>query len=356
MRRTEDPLFAQPKKRRPFVGLLILFLIVIIAVTLVLNHINNSRVNLIQQRVTVPNLPASLENYRILHISDLHGLYFGANQERLALALKNARYNAVCVTGDICSPDGDVSAFLALLDLFQGKAPVYFITGDEDPPAVVSEGSGGLADYIREAESHGGIYLDAPVEISVGKATLYLAPDWVYTLDFAASEAAYNAQRDRLLAQAPSPEREAGLAMVDYQLDQLKRIREARLKSQDTDVHIVLTHHPLQASALESLQEWDPDDMNSYVRTVSLVLAGHYVGGQWRLPGIGAVRAPLSSGLGSNGWFPDDRQVVGLHTVMGVSQYISPGLGASSAIGLPAVRLFNTPSVTVITLTSKLTQ
>ena len=62
------------------------------------------------ERVTVPGLPASLENYRILHISDLHGLYFGAGQERLALALKNARYNAVCVTGDITGPDGDIGA------------------------------------------------------------------------------------------------------------------------------------------------------------------------------------------------------------------------------------------------------
>ena len=358
MKRTVDPLFAPTKKRHPAAGLLILFVIVVFAVTLVLNHINNSRVNLLTERVTVPGLPASLENYRILHISDLHGLYFGAGQERLALALKNARYNAVCVTGDITGPDGDIGAFLALLDLFQGKAPVYFITGDEDPPAITAsgEGGGGKADYIRAAESHGGIYLDAPVKISVGKATLWLAPDWVYTLDFGASESAYSAQRERLMAQEPSPDREAGLAAVDYQLDQLSRIRAARLESLETDVHVVLTHHPLQPAALQSLQEWSPDDMSSYVRTVSLVLAGHYVGGQWRLPGIGAVRAPISSGLGSNGWFPDDRQTVGLSTVLGVSQHISPGLGTSAAIGLPGIRLFNTPAVTVLTLTSKLTQ
>ena len=112
----------------------------------------------------------------------------------------------------------------------------------------------------------------------------------------------------------------------------------------------------MQASMLESLQAYDASDINSYVRTVSLVLAGHYVGGQWRLPGIGAVRAPLSSGLGSNGWFPEDRMVTGLSTVLGVSQYISPGLGTSSAIGLPSVRLFNTPAVTILILTQKLTQ
>lgn len=359
MKQREDPLFAPPKKKHPARGLIILLLAVIIAVTVVLNSINNSRVNLLTQKVTVPNLPASLENFRILHISDLHGLFFGPHQERIATALQDARYNVVCVTGDITGPDGNIDAFLALLDLFRDKAPVYFIPGDEDPAPVAysaNDGGRGKAAYVLAAESHGGIYLDAPVKIQVGRANLWLAPDWVYTLDYSASQSAYTARRDALLAQEPSPDREAGLAAVEYQLDQLSRIRAARLETLESDVHVVLTHHPLQPSALQSLQEWSPHDMESYVRTVSLVLAGHYVGGQWRLPGIGAVRAPLSSGLGNHGWFPDDRQVVGLNTVMGVSQYISPGLGTSSAIGLPGVRLFNTPAVTVLTLTSKLTQ
>ena len=53
--------------------------------------------------------------------------------------------------------------------------------------------------------------------------------------------------------------------------------------------------------------------------------------------------------------FPEDQKVSGLSVTHGMYQYISPGLGTSAAIGLPAIRLFNTPSVTVITLTSKLT-
>ena len=73
------------------------------------------------------------------------------------------------------------------------------------------------------------------------------------------------------------------------------------------------------------------------------------------MPGIGAVKAPSSAGLGNNGWFPDDQKIVGLNTFMGVSQYISPGLGVSRAVGLPGIRLFNTPAVTILTLTSKLT-
>ena len=68
------------------------------------------------------------------------------------------------------------------------------------------------------------------------------------------------------------------------------------------------------------------------------------------------MRAPISSDAGESPWFPEDSRITGLSTVNGIPQYISPGLGPSAASGLPPIRLFNTPTVTVITLTSKLTQ
>ena len=144
--------------------------------------------------------------------------------------------------------------------------------------------------------------------------------------------------------------------LVAYQLGQLERLRGAKREMLETDVHIAVTHHPLQSNVLQALRDRTEGDGDSYARAVSLVLAGHYVGGQWRIPGVGAVRAPESSGLGNKGWFPEDRLTVGLATVAGIAQYISPGLGTSSAIRLPGIRIFNTPAVTVLTLTSKLTQ
>ena len=340
------------------IGVLLLLLAVLIAMVTVLNTISNSRVALLRENVTVPGLPASLENFRILHISDLHGLYFGPRQEQLSAALASARYDIVCVTGDVTGKDGDPGAFLALIDLFKDKAPVYFIPGDEDPaPLSASRADGGAkADYILAAESRGAVYLDAPVRITRGKATLWLCPEWVYTLDCDASERAYLARLDELNAQEASPERNAALDAVQYQLDQLDRIRQARRETLETDVHVALTHHPLQLSAFQVLQEYTGAENASYVRTLSLVLAGHYVAGQWRIPGLGALRVPSSAETGNNGWFPEDRKIVGLSSFMGIPQYISPGLGTSAAIGLPPIRLFNTPSVTILTLTSRLTR
>ena len=357
MRRAHDPLFDEGKRRHPLLGFFLLLLVLIVATVTVLNSINNSRVNLLKVSVTAPTLPAALENFRILHVSDLHGQYFGPHQEQIKAALASARYDIVCVTGDITGPDGDMGAFLELLRLFDGK-PVYFIPGDEDPAPLLAVPHGNAsakADYILAAENAGAVYLDAPVKIERGKGVIWLSPEWIYTLDYAASETAYTARLDELQAQDSSPERDAALAAVQCQLDQLTRIRQARRETLDTDLHIALTHHPLTDAAMRSLREWTASENDSHVHAITLLLAGHYVGGQWRLPGLGAVRAPESSGLGNNGWFPEDQKVTGLDTVHGIPQYISPGLGVSAALNLPPIRLFNTPAVTVITLTSKLT-
>lgn len=358
MKHYRDPLFAPEKRRHPALVFFLLLLVLVISVTLVFNHINNSRVNLLQERVTITNLPSSLEGYRILHISDLHGLFFGTNQERIAAALSSARYDAVCITGDVVSKTGNAKAFLRLLDLFE-DVPVFFIPGDEDPDPIIAlphKGNSPKADYILKAEEKGVIYLDAPEKITVGKSTLWFCPEWVYSLDLEVSVAALENRRQELIKEDPSSQRDAALAAVEYQLDQMERIRSARREILVTDTHIALTHHPLQFSALENLNEWTASENESYVRSVSLVLAGHYVGGQWRIPGIGALRAPLSSGLGNQGgWFPEDEKVMGLSSFFGIPQYISPGLGTSAAIDLPGIRLFNTPSVSLLILTSKLT-
>ena len=359
MRRSQDPLFAEEKRRHPFLWFLVLLVFLIAATTIVLNSINNSRVDLLKVSVNVPTLPSSLENFRILHISDLHGLFFGPRQEQIKAAIASARYDIVCVTGDVTGAEGDVSAFLALIDLFKDTAPVYFIPGDEDPSPLApmtQSNAGAKAEYVRAAESKGAVYLDAPVRITKGKGTLWLCPEWVYTLDYASSSAAYQARLEELKAEAASPARDAALETVAYQIDQLERIRQARREITEGDIHIALTHHPLTPSALQALREWTSSDNDSYIHTVSLVLAGHYVAGQWRIPGIGALRAPLSAETGNNGWFPEDKRITGLYTYQGIPQYISPGLGASSAVGLPGIRLFNTPAVTVVTLTTKLTQ
>lgn len=355
MGRSHDPLFDEGRRKHPFIGFFLLLLAVIVVTVAVLNTISNSRVTLARQSVTVSNLPSGFENFRILHISDLHGLYFGPHQEQMQAAIASAQYDIVCVTGDITGRDGDMGAFLEMLKLFSGK-PVYFIPGDEDPAALITaphEGNSPLAEYIRTAQEHGAIYLDAPVRIDRGKGTLWLCPAWVYTLNYDGALSAYQTRLTQVEEMEASPERDAALAAVQYQLDQLDRIRQAWRETLESHIHVGLTHVPLDDTVLRALREWTSADNDSHILSISLVLAGHTVAGQWRVPGVGAVCAPRSSEAGT--WFPEDQKVTGLSTIHGISQYISPGLGTSAAIGLPPIRIFNTPTVTIITLTSKLT-
>ena len=331
-----------------------LLILLVLAVSVALNFINNGRVNVEQVSVTVTSLPKDLEKFRILHISDLHGYEFGPNQSTISTMLKTQRCQAVCITGDVCAPDGSYDAFIKLIDLFP-SIPVYFVAGDEDPEAIlttVHESDTVKADYILAAEAHGAVYLDHPEKLEVGKSTIWFMPESVYGLDIPSSRLAYQTRWNTLVTENPemTPEVEAQLHAIAYRLDVLDAVEESLESIQSEDVQIALTHHPLSDETIITLQQWSGMDQDQFFRSVSLVLAGHYNAGQVRLPLIGALRAPRSLG---GGWFPDDSQLVGLSTVQGVTQYISPGLGVSNIYPI-RFRIFNTPTVTVLTLTSVL--
>lgn len=357
MPKYRDPIFAEERKKHPGLTTLPILVVLLVLVTIFFNVINNSRVSLEKRSITIASLPKQAEKYRILHISDLHGLQFGKDQERIRDTLQGAYYDIVCFTGDATDENGNYDAFLALIDLFP-NTPFYFISGDEDPiPLTTSphEGDSPKAAYIQAAEEKGAIFLDAPVKLSSGTSSLWLCPEWIYSLDADSMAHTLATRREELMKEADTPERKAALEAVQYQEERLERIRDARRQMLPSDTHIAVTHHPLTHTAMKSLLEFLQEDNQSHVNRISLILAGHYVGGQWQIPLIGPVKVPESSGLGNNGWFPDKTFVSGLSYTLGIAQYVSPGLGTSSENGLPRVRLFNTPTISLLTLTTKMT-
>ena len=62
----------------------------------VLNITVSRRVVLDEIRLTVLNLPDSLEGFSILHISDLHGARFGENQKAIRAALSKEAISSRC--------------------------------------------------------------------------------------------------------------------------------------------------------------------------------------------------------------------------------------------------------------------
>lgn len=355
----EDSLFAPERKRSAAPIFVLILILVLIGGCVIYNLAFNTRPTLIRQSVTINDLPGGLEGFKILHISDLDGRLFGTGQENLLSAIGKEKYHAVCITGDFTNKQGNPKALIRLLNALSPDVPVFFIAGDEDPQTIsaASDGTFTYSNYIRMLSDYGAIFLDAPQPVQRNSCTVWFSPEMFYTLDLQASKATAQKRTEELLQEEPSETRNTHLASTHYSLDRFSRMEEAMRSMTPGDIHIALSHVPLTNEGLRNLHDSYADGQSIYIDGVSLVLAGHYNAGQWRLPGSGALYVPSSSTLAHTGFFPSENGLVGVQSMMGITQYISPGLGTSRIYPFPisTCRLFNRPAVTLITLTSKLT-
>ena len=358
------------------IGWFFLVLLGLVAVLAVFTIIDNNIMRVGQVRVVIPGMDRAFENLTILHISDLHGKRFGAGQRQFAEALGRVKFDIVCISGDVAGQGaGPYDAFYELLEALEPseKRPVFFVVGDSDPPALISEPgtyTDVLAEFITGAQRRGAIYVDARQRVDgieklrgTGRS-LWMMPGSLLGLDLDNAEAQYNSQlrKDRENENARSEDaNETGLRarerFILYQQDVLSRTREAYDPEdgmQPGDLRVALVHTPLRADFIRTLQNAGGTNAagSAYIRVLDLVLAGHYNGGQVRLPFLGPVYVP-GDDLPRSGWFPGNRRVQGLSQVSGIAQHISPGLGTSSAYSVP-IRLFNSPRVTLLQLTSSL--
>lgn len=97
-------------------------------------HVYQTKV--LRNRITplfYPNLPEELEGYRIVHISDLHGAFFGKDNEKLARQIMALEPDILCMTGDMVhsfSDDGE--AFLKLVAGLDKRLVKLFVSGNHE--------------------------------------------------------------------------------------------------------------------------------------------------------------------------------------------------------------------------------
>lgn len=323
-----------PRKRPPIGRWLLLALAVLVIVVGVYAVFDNGRIQVKTQRVLVPNLPSALEGFTVLHASDLDGRRFGPTQKQIANAVKEKRYHAVCLTGDMVGPNADPYPLLEFLQAVDSTKPVFFIAGDSDPLAVGGQAAGYhtvLANWVLDAQGRGAVFLGAPQAVTVGSATVWFSDASQLSLDLDVALEAYEA---------------AATPISQYYAQVVRDTIAARAQMRDTDLHIALTHKPISASMINTMRSASGEGGEEFVRSVDLILAGSTAGGQWVLPFAGPVWA--------DGWFPEKSAVEGYHYTGGLLQYISGGLGTSAESPLPKFRLFNTPEITLITFTAKM--
>lgn len=332
-------------------AVLLLLPVLIIAVW-VLNVTISRRVVLKEIRLTVLDLPEDLEGFSILHISDLHGIRYGEKQKAIETALGNTRYSCVVMTGDMLGEDRDAEPLLELVALMPHDTPKFLIPGDTDGPMIESKAHSSLsvyADWVEKAEAAGIQVLDHPVLITREKGRIWFVPEELYALDLEGMRGVFGKQLTELNGRATSltADDAARIRALEYELKRIDELEETKKEFLPTDIQIVLTHTPLTRQYVSDLVSWAGKEDVFSMRYASLILAGHYNGGQWRIPFAGAVYVP------ELGWFPEDDQVQGLSYVEGIPQHISPGLGSDPHYEHQPGRVFNGPEITKIVLTRK---
>ena len=340
------------------------FLVVIVLLLAIVVLLQGNSISVDEQQVTMVGLPEDLEGYRILLLSDLNGRRFGDEQATILREIGTLDYDAVFIAGDMVGSGGDPQPFYELLEGLPSSKPVYFIAGDSDPQPVldVTRDITGtveqmvLADWILGAMERGATYVDAPVELNVGDSSIWISPADMLNLD--AGELANTCEEQMLQEQEGTvlglQSDHDTLPSTTYRYERAQRLLNAVNSMTAADVHISLAHEPpsddfLYASSTHNSSE------EKYLTQPSLVLAGHYCGGVWRLPLVGALYIP-SSTAERHGWFPAQEDVQGLSTAGGTQLYITAGLSTTDSAPLMFFRFLNRPQISIIELTATLPQ
>lgn len=354
-RRKNQYIFAgeQPRSRgKSFLLGLISVLAVALLTIFITNFTLNNQVNLNRVNVTVQNLPSDLEQWSILHLSDLHGQEIGSSQSAIRKALSGVSYSSVVMTGDMIGPDGDVQPLLDVIALLATDKPKFLIPGDEDPSIYMASAHDSLSVYAPWAQAvmdAGVTILDEPVSVLRGKSTIWFVPEYLYSLDLDGMASAYQKQLDALNA-APNltADQAAQKRLCEHHLARLERTETAMKSITEKDIQVVLSHTPLTRDYVHTMMQWQEKTAVFSLRNAAVVLAGHYTGGQWRMPWGGALYVP------EYGWFPDDSLILGLDYLNGITQYTNSGLAASGYYPWQPFRLFNQPEIAYVTLSARM--
>ncbi len=232
-------------------------------------------------------LPASFNNFRILHVSDLHNRMFGDGQSHLQQHTMDIAPDIIVITGDLIDRRRmDIDVAMAYVAAAVRIAPVFYVAGNHEMRCGrYYELSQRLTDCgVRVLNNCG-------AEIMRGESQVVLL----------------------------------GVADPAFISDAVfQQTIEKLADNMAADYKILLSHRP----KMDIYRSCDID----------LVFSGHAHGGQFRFPLIGGLYAP------DQGVFP--QYTSGMYTENGTTMIVSRGLGNS----LFPIRLFNRPQLIMVTL------
>ncbi len=274
------------KKRRFFLVLLVLILIFGVIV-----YDGNTRIVTDEYALGNARLPESFEGFRIVQLSDVHAAVFGKDNAELFAAVREAKPDLICVTGDLVDSAREqqeawVREFIPRLTAI---APVLYVSGNHE------WASGWPRELFELLESLGVTVLrNEYVTWGRGDETI-------------------------VIAGVDDPNGPADQKTPEELMEEIRA-------GQPGKYVLMLAHRDTELAMWSELG-------------VDAVLCGHAHGGLVRLPFTDGLIAP------GQGFFPT--WTAGVYTQGGTQMLVSRGIGGTH--GLP--RIFNNPEVVSITLT-----
>lgn len=268
-----------------------LFLAILLSliITFAYGFISQQRLEVNRHVLTSSRIPPAFDDFKIVHLSDIHNEIFGEGQRELIDIILAENPDLIVISGDsVDRYNNDWQHSLTLLRELAKTTPVYFSSGNHEYWSSIHQDSAAI---LAETGAH---YLKNEtilLEKSGQSMTLSGIDDpWYFTEEESFS-------------------------------DTLKTLQ------------------PTDPNRFSMLISHRPERQDAYARCgFDLTFSGHAHGGQIRLPFTEGLVAP------NQGFFP--KLTAGLHEKNGKYLLISRGLG--NPLHYP--RLFNSPEVIVLTL------
>lgn len=200
-------------------------------------------------------VPKEFEDFRIAHLSDLHGAVYGKNHQLLVHKIRQAGPNVIVMTGDMAdSCLGSISCCIDLCRQLCRYYPVYYCLGNHEQEMKEKK----LDGLLTQLKSLGVVILrNQSCSISYQGAYVKI----------------YGLQTPMVYYKDPLKEYKPG---IDFSV---QNARELLGMPDNSCYNILLAHNPLYYPAY---RDWGAD----------LTLSGHIHGGIIRIPGKGGLLSP----------------------------------------------------------------
>ncbi|RDY29614.1 metallophosphoesterase [Romboutsia weinsteinii] len=254
-------------------------------------------------------IPSEFNDFKIVHISDLHNKSFGIGNKNLIEKIDNENPDAIFITGDLI--DGDSKNFdtaLSLIEDLSKRYNIYHIIGNHEQKSLVKKHRDLYMNYFKRLYRKNIVNIeDNIVKIKKGNSTINLygliIPLEFYTYFFSNSKKTIKLE---------------------------ERFVETRLgKINKNEYNILLSHSPFY---FNDYANWGAD----------LILAGHVHGGIIRIPFKGGLLSP------NREFFPE--YDFGEYNKNNSTMLLTKGLGGSKLL----MRVNCRPEIVSITLKSKI--